>query len=352
MKTIPYFISILLAALIALALHRGGWWLLLMAAFMFVFIPVVDTIVGRDTRNPEEGEVPPGRHIWRDLPLYLWVVLYAALVGFAVWKVGRGGYSLLEIPGVCLTTGLLGGAIGINVSHELIHRKERFERVLAELLLWSVSYLHWGVEHVYGHHRWVATPRDPATSRLGESVYQFYPRTIVGTLRSAWHIEGERAAKAGLRWYSLRDRRNRYPLMTIALYAAAWIVSGPLGVLVLAVSGVIAALILETINYIEHYGLLRRELSPGKYERVQPHHSWNASERVSNWFLFNLQRHSDHHYLASRPYHQLRHYEDVPQLPYGYATMLLMALVPPLWHRVMDERALAWRETERTSPEA
>jgi alkane 1-monooxygenase len=204
---------------------------------------------------------------------------------------------------------------------------------------------------VLGHHRAVATPDDPATSRRGESLYRFYPRTVLGGLRSAWVLERERCAKKQTPWWNPRDRRSRYVLVLAASYVGVAWIFGPFGLALFVAQGVVAFSLLEVINYIEHYGLARRQLASGKYERVLPQHSWNSAHRVSNYYLFNLARHSDHHYLASREYDRLRHHGDAPQLPTGYVGMVILALFPPLWFHVMDKRLGAWQaqHTEPTS---
>jgi alkane 1-monooxygenase len=223
-----------------------------------------------------------------------------------------------------------------------MHRKTKLHRAGAEILMTSVSYTHFCVEHVLGHHRKVATAEDPATSRFGESFYRFYPRTLIGSLVSAWRLEGERCRKRGISAWSLRNRRTRYALVLAAVYAGVGLAFGPLGLGLFIAQGVVAFSLLEAINYIEHYGLTRRRLASGRFERVRPEHSWNSAHRVSNWYLFNLARHSDHHYLASREYDRLRHHGSAPQLPSGYAAMVLAALVPPLWFRIMNPRVEAW----------
>jgi alkane 1-monooxygenase len=228
-----------------------------------------------------------------------------------------------------------------------MHRRARWARALAELLMTSVSYPHFCIEHVLGHHRHVATPRDPASARLGETVFAFYARCVVGSLCSAWSLERERLSRAGQRAGTLRDRRLRYGLLLAGAYGLAGWSAGGLGLLVFAAQSVVGFSLLEVINYLEHYGLGRRELVPGHYERVRPEHSWNASQRLSNHYLFNLARHADHHANASRPYERLRHQDDAPQLPAGYATMLLLALVPPLWFRVMNPRVADWHARGR-----
>ena len=211
----------------------------------------------------------------------------------------------------------------------------------------SVTYPHFCVEHVEGHHRNVGTPADPATARLGESVYRFVPRSVLGGLASAWRIERRRAARLGLRRWSWRDRRVRMGLLTAALYAAVALAFGWAGVLFFAAQSAVAVGQLEVINYLEHYGLSRREVGPGRYERVGAEHSWESAHRLTAWYLFNLPRHADHHARASRPYWNLDHSEASPQLPWGYSTVFLMALVPPLWRRVMDPRVPARSRGDR-----
>jgi alkane 1-monooxygenase len=204
-----------------------------------------------------------------------------------------------------------------------------------------VSYLHWGIEHVSGHHRRAATPEDPATARYGEALPAFLVRSVTGSFVSAWRIEVAR-----------NERRGRSPLgnrvlwgvvVSCGLTLAIGLALGPKAVAFFLAQSAVAIVLLETINYVEHYGLERRQIRPGVYERVTPLHSWNSSQRLTNTLLFNLQRHSDHHAHAARPYYQLRHYPESPQLPTGYAGMALLAMVPPLWRRVMNPRVQAHR---------
>jgi alkane 1-monooxygenase len=344
--TVPYWISYTIPAIVGLGILLGGWWLLLGPVMLFVLIPVVDALGGLDKENPEERDPKQNRDLLRDLPLWLWLPTHVGVIAWACAEASSGRYGTWEFIGAAFNVGLVGAAGGINVAHELMHRRGKFERAVAEIMMTGVSYTHFCVEHVHGHHRNVATPEDPATSRLGETVYRFYPRTLIGTLRSFLAIESARVAKRGRGRLGLGDRRARYALLLAATYAVVATLAGIRGVVFFALQSLIAVLLLETINYVEHYGLVRNKKPNGRYERVRPQHSWNASQRVTNWYLYNLQRHSDHHFLASRPYWQLRHYDDVPQLPFGYATALLVAMCPPLWRRVMDPRVMQWRERE------
>jgi alkane 1-monooxygenase len=320
--------------LIAVAFLRGWWsagaWPLVVPLWVFVLIPALDAVVGRDDRDPEPG---PGSFL-HDLALRLWVPVQLGLVALTLWTAPSlaWGERLL----LAASLGILTGAGGINVAHELVHRKSKLDRALGEVLMASVSYTWFCVEHVLGHHRRVATPADPASARLGESVYAFVPRSVAGGLASFVAIEGDYAGRRGIRWWSLRDRRTRYLLGLVGLYAALLALGGPIAVIVFAVQSAVAIVLLEVINYVEHYGLVRSEVRPGEYERVQPRHSWNSTHVVTGAFLFNLPRHADHHAFASRPYWQLRAWPDSPQLPLGYATMVVVALFPPLWFRMMD----------------
>ena len=335
-RSLPHWLIYSVPLLAVLGLRLGGLWPLLAAAYVFVLIPVLEPLLGRNTSN--EGADGPARRWAFDLPLLVWVPAQLALLGWAILRLGHSPPSSVAFWAGAAAVGLVTGGIGITVAHEWMHRSTRWERALAEILLVSVSYPHFSIEHVFGHHKNVATPLDPASSRRGESVYAFLPRTLRGSLRSAWAIERARRERLGIAWFSLRNAFLRYALELGLVLALVTYAAGPLGLLFFAAQSVVAVLLLETINYVEHYGLSRHQLEPGKYERVRPWHSWNASQRLTNWLLLNLQRHSDHHYLASRPYHQLRHYEEVPQLPAGYAAMIWLALIPPLWRWVMDPR--------------
>jgi alkane 1-monooxygenase len=346
LRVIPFFLVFMLPAMLVLGVERGGAWTIAPVLFSFGFIPLLDVVLARREENPDEAE---GHQRSFDVPLLAWVPTQLAVTAYVLWRCVGGALGGLEIAGIIFSLGIINGAGGITIAHELMHRKSTLHRAAAELLMLAVSYPHFCVEHVLGHHRNVSTPEDPASSRLGESFYRFYPRTVLGSLRSAWTLEGERCRTRGISAWSLRNRRLRHPLALALLLVAVGLWLGPIGIGLFVVQSVLGFSLLEAINYIEHYGLARRRTASGKYERVRPEHSWNSAHRVSNYYLFNLARHSDHHYLASREYDRLRHYEDVPQLPTGYAGMVMLALVPPLWFRVMNPRVEAWNSR---SPES
>ena len=349
-RSLPYWVVFVVPVVAMLGLRAGGLATLATLAFVFGLIPVLEKVLGMRTDN-EDTEGPTRRFAF-DLPLFVWVPTQLGVQAYGLWLVLSGALTGWEAVVGTVSIGVMTAAGGINIAHELMHRKDPRERALAEILMGSVTYTHFCIEHVYGHHRHVATPLDAASSRYGETVYAFLPRTIFGGLKSAWSIEQERARKQGISTFSLRHRMTRYALTQAVVYGVLGITLGPIAIAYWAGQSLTAIVVLEIINYVEHYGLSRREIAPGRYERVQPCHSWNAGHRLTNWLLFNLQRHSDHHYLASRPYHMLRHYHDVPQLPAGYATMIMAALVPPVWFAIMHPRVEAWQKHGAQQPAA
>lgn len=338
----PYLVVFVIPAALAAGFLEGGVWLYLVPVIAFVLVPLLDLVLPEDTRNPSpdiETELEE-RKAFRLVTWALVPVLWGATL-WGAWTFVEGNLAAWEAVGLVLSTGIAGGAGGINFAHELGHRPNRFERGLSDLLLWTVWYSHWRVEHVQGHHANVATPGDPATAKLGQSFYGFWLQTVAGTLAGAWRIESRRLERLGKPTWHPGNRVLRGLATQLTLAVAAWWWLGPEGVIFYCLHSVIGFSLLELVNYVEHYGLQRRETSPGRYEPVTPLHSWNNSSRVSNWFLINLQRHSDHHAAPQRRYQSLRHHDESPQLPTGYAGMILLALVPPLWKRVMDPRVAA-----------
>jgi alkane 1-monooxygenase len=317
------------------------WWF--GPILTFFVLPVLDYLVGSDAENPPDSALA-----WLENDrFYRWVNFlflpgqYLSLL-FACWMWAGGGWvdmSLVDKLGLMFTVGIIGG-VAISTAHELGHRRAGLERKLSKLALAQSGYGHFFVEHNRGHHARVATPEDPASSQLGESLYAFIRRSSAGGARSAWRLERARFARIGTsHWSARNDVLNAWSL-TLVLFAVlvAWF-----GVVVLPWligQAVIGFCMLETVNYLEHYGLRRQKLADGRYERVRASHSWNSNTIVATVCLFHLQRHSDHHAHPLRRYQTLRHAEEAPQLPSGYATMMLLAMFPPLWRRVMDGRVI------------
>jgi len=344
MKPYPFLIIFLLPFSVWLGYRLGGGYNFLTPLFVFGLIPLLDIVLGVDRRNPgPEEEKSLGED--RAFRLITWVCapVQVAMVVWAAYVVTRQSLTALETLGLVLSVGISSGALGINVSHELVHRiNNRFEPFLGRLMLLTVGYMHWALEHVKGHHRMVATPEDPATARAGESFYAFWPRTVAGGFRSAWDIEAGALEKKGKSAWSAGNPVLRYLALEAAfVLALAWAFGG-WAILFFLAQSLVAVSLLEVVNYVEHYGMLRKKLPDGRYEKVTPLHSWNASHRVTNYFLFNLQRHSDHHAGPARRYQTLRHFEESPQLPNGYAGMVVLAMIPRLWRKIMDARLQAF----------
>ena len=341
---LPFFFAYLVPLFIALGLHLGGGWTFAGIVFAFIITPALDGLIRPDTDNAVEGDPAlSAGHCLHRVATWGWVPIQVAFIGWGV-ALARGELHGLSWLGAVLSVGLLSGA-GINVAHELMHRRDRPSRALAEILMTTACYPHFCVEHILGHHVHVATPADPASAPLGMGLYRFLLRTLWGSLRSAWRIESKRVQRLKIAG-TLHDRRLRYPLSLVSLTAGIGLVAGPEGAAFFWAQGAVAILFLEIINYVEHYGL-RRPLRPsGRYAPVTPAHSWNSAHRVTRFYLFSLPRHADHHHQPSRPFWRLRHLDGSPQLPAGYATMMLLALCPVLWRKVMDPRV---RRTGRPS---
>jgi alkane 1-monooxygenase len=271
---------------------------------------------------------------------YLYIpIQYAGLV-LACWLWSSGKLSVIEDVGLALTMAMVSG-IAINTAHELGHKRASSERWLSKVALAQSAYGHFFIEHNRGHHVKVATPEDPASSRLGESFWAFLPRTVGGSLRSAWELEGVRLDRMGKSHWSFRNDILNAWAMSVVLFGVLAAVFGVVVLPYLLIQAVFGFSLLEVVNYLEHYGLLRSKREDGRYERTAPEHSWNSNNVASNVLLYHLQRHSDHHANPMRRYQALRHFEEAPQLPTGYAGMIVMAAFPALWRRMMDHRVLA-----------
>lgn len=321
----------------------------LTAVVGFGLVPALDLVLGRDLQNvdaTEERGLSAKRYY--SLLLWIWAPLELVLFLYVARRFALGEADLFARVAAVTSVGITTGALGINIAHELGHRSGVIDKVCTKILFGLVCYLHFTIEHNRGHHLRVATPADPATARLGEGFWAFLVRTVPGQYLSAWHLENERLRRRGKPALHVENRMIWYSVTPLVIAAIFYAWLGPIAVVFYFSQAVIAVGLLEAVNYIEHYGLLRRELSPGVYERVTPMHSWNASWPFSNWILFGLQRHADHHASAGRRYQILRHLDGAPQLPAGYPTLIPLALFPPLWRLVMDKRAIEARKAAGT----
>jgi len=307
----------------------------------YVLMPLFDALIGEDLNNPPEAVVPQleaDRYYrwltWATVPLY-----FVTLIGCAWWAGTQAlpWWALLVLAYVAGTN----SGMGLTTGHELGHKHNATEQWLARLILAVPAYGHFTVEHGRGHHRWVSTPDDHASARMGESIYRFALRELPGGIRRAWQLESQRLRSLGFGAWSPRNTMLQSYAITAVLQLGLLLAFGPVMIVFLAVHNLVAWWQLTSANYVEHYGLLRGKLPSGQYEAPQPHHSWNTNHLVTNLALFHLQRHSDHHANPSRRYQSLRHFADVPQLPSGYFGMFTLAYFPWLWFRVMDQRLLA-----------
>jgi len=321
-----------------------GWsiWYATVLILWYGAVPLMDAMFGEDFSNPPESAVSDlEKDRYYRVLTYLTVPMhYAALIGCA-WWVSTHSMNALEIITLALSLGIVNG-LALNTGHELGHKKEAFDRWMAKLVLAVVGYGHFFIEHNKGHHRDVATPMDPATSRMGESIYSFSLREIPGAFKRAWMLEEERLARSGKSAWSLDNEILQPMIITVVLYAALLAFFGPIMLIFLPIQMGYGWWQLTSANYIEHYGLLREKLPDGRYEHQKPHHSWNSNHIMSNLILFHLQRHSDHHAHPTRSYQSLRDFKDLPALPSGYPGMFFAALFPRWYRTIMDHRVVAW----------
>ncbi len=316
-------------------LYFGGWASPGALYVGFLLVPGIELFVPAAARKEDEAILEAKSKIsFFDNLLYLNVPILYYIVGYYVWLLSLGEMTTGELILSVFNVGVLLGVCGINVAHELGHRQDRFSRWMARLLLIPALYSHFTLEHNYGHHLNVGTPEDPATARKNETVYQFWIRSILNGFRNAWAI-GDKMLKTSGRPQWMHEVRlgqiAQFIFLGFVVALAGWTSLFPyLG------AALIGILALESVNYIEHYGLLRKPLTSGRYEPMTESHSWNSNHELGRIMLFELVRHADHHYQTTRKYQALRHLDQSPQLPYGYPMSILLALIPPVWFKVMN----------------
>ena len=326
---------------IVVYLQTGMEWTLLLPLIVTYFvIPIIDWLFGSDENNPPEEIVPQLEEdkYYRLLTYFTVPMHFIVLIAMA-WFVGTHSLSVWAVVGLALIAGSYSG-LGINTAHEMGHKKPKSEKLLAKIVLAVPAYGHFCIEHNRGHHTYVATTEDPASSRMGESIYHFVLREIPGSFKRGWQQEAERLNKLGKSSWSIDNDILQSFAISLVLQGTLIALFGWVMIPFLLIHNVWARFQLTSANYIEHYGLLREKLPNGRYERCQPHHSWNANYIFSNIALFHLERHSDHHANPTRRYQSLRNFDDIPQLPNGYYGMYLVAYIPWLWYKIMDKRVI------------
>ncbi|MGB7241337.1 MAG: alkane 1-monooxygenase [Sulfitobacter sp.] len=344
-RALPYWMSLTLIPIAWVEAIWGGWTLILLPLLTWYLFALLDAVVGPDDDNADLSTSSNQLQWYRKVTL-VWAPLQFLMLFGLIWYVPQATHlGTVERILLFFGVGIVTGTIGINYSHELMHQKSRFERQMADALLAMVLYSHFRSEHLLVHHRYVGTPRDAVTARYGEGFYRFYPRVLLQSFLSAFRAEKDMMGRKSAAWYSPGSPIVKYAVLQAAMLLLAFALGGWSGLALFFLQAGVAVWQLELVNYVEHYGLTRKHLGDGKYETVQPHHSWNATMRVSNWLLINLQRHSDHHTKPDRPYPVLQTYGPsvAPELPYGYAVMTMIAMYPPLWRRMMNPKVRKWR---------
>jgi alkane 1-monooxygenase len=344
LRDLKYFLAYIIPLSVATGIFYGGHYTFLTFILVFILIPVIElyTPQWKDNFSKEE-QINRNGLIFFDLLLALNVIIVYGVLYCFFTAIASNTFSWHEIVGLTLGTGIVLGSNGINVAHELGHKKGIIPKTLTKLLLWPTLYSHFTTEHNYGHHARVGTPEDPATSRYNETVYLFWIRSIYYSFLSAWSIR-----KAESKQYSKLKRIISHPAIEFVLVPILYLsvivfTFGPLILLISFIASSVSVLLLETINYIEHYGLLRRKAENGRYLPVESFHSWNSNHEIGRVVLYELTRHSDHHYKAFKKYQNLDHHDNSPQLPFGYPTSILLALFPPVWFKIMNPLVDEWK---------
>jgi alkane 1-monooxygenase len=343
----PFWVSLGLIPIVWIGALYGGWTVFLPPLMTWWLFSIIDHFTGLELENADP-DTRDADLLWYRLVTVIWAPLQFltifGLIGYVTWT---GHLAIWEEVLVFFGVGILSGTIGIVYAHELLHQKNRLERWLGDLLLAMVLYGHFRSEHLLVHHRYVGTPRDAVTARYNENFHSFFFRVLPECAVSAFRAEEEMLARKGLPWWDRSNPFWRYAALQSFFALLALLVGGWAGLGLFLFQALVAVWQLELVNYVEHYGLVRKPIGNDRYEAVRPHHSWNAAHKASNWLLINLQRHSDHHAKPSRRFPLLQNHgpDEAPQLPYGYPVMTLIALVPPLWRRMMNPRVRKWRAT-------
>ena len=356
-RKIGFFAAFILIALVVIGFYLGGMANYTALLFSFIILPILDETIGIHKTNYSETEAKVvGAEFYYRFVTYVWTYIQIAFLFWGAYAASSGHlHSVHEWVGFILGFSLVTGGIGITVAHELGHKKSALEKFYSKLLLMTVCYMHFYIEHNRGHHVQVATLNDPATARKDENFYSFWFRSVFDGYAHAWALEKNSMKSKDLSVWNRRNEMIWYALFPLAFCSLLTVIFSYINdrlvweVPVFFLTQSIAAFtLLELVNYVEHYGILRKEIEPGKFERVNPLHSWNASHLLSNFFLFQLQRHSDHHANAHKRYQILNHYDESPQLPFGYPTMIIIALIPPLWFALMNKRLMFWSVSTQT----
>lgn len=339
MSDLKYLFAYTIPLMTLVSISYNGILTFATPLYAFIFIPLLEIILkDYDSKYSESQKEKRLNNILFDILLYLNIPFVFGLLAYGFWVLETKSLLPFEMVGIVLSLGILLATNAINVAHELGHRKTQRERTLSKLLLLPCLYMHFYLEHNFGHHKNVATPEDPATSKKNQSVYHFWITSVLKQYKNAWQIQLSILAKGNHTYFSLKNDMLWYSIFQLCYLDLCFLFFGISGLLFALAVGVLSFVFLETINYVEHYGLVRKKLPSGRYERVQTHHSWNSNHIIGRIVLYELTRHSDHHFKASKKYQILENKKESPQLPFGYPTSILLSLVPPLWFWIMNSR--------------
>tara|TARA_E500000178_G_scaffold177995_1_gene176718 strand:- start:2040 stop:3086 length:1047 start_codon:yes stop_codon:yes gene_type:complete len=335
-KDLKYLMSYSIALFAFTGISLGGFYNYLAVIFTFVFIPVLEIIVKKsDEKYTDEEKKNRNLDPFFDLLLYLNIPIVFGIFFFSLEKLSLTS-SVYDIIGIILSASIVMATNGINVGHELGHRKSLIAKTCSKLLYLPCQYMHFYIEHNFGHHINVATPEDPATAKYKQTVYNFWLTSVVRTYVSAWKIQFKLLKVSKRSFFSIKNDMLFYSLFQLTFLVFIYYNFGLYLTLLSIVMSVVSFLFLETINYVEHYGLLRKKEPSGRYERVKPHHSWNSNHTIGRIVLYELTRHSDHHFKSSKKYQILESLDECPHLPHGYPTSILLSLIPPVWFSIMN----------------
>jgi len=333
-----YFSFLLFLLFVLSVMYRGGW-LLLPAAMILIVVPVLDCLSGQDFSRDEPALSKTQRWLIEAAPVSF-VLGNAAVIGVAahIFHDLTTGEKLLAV----LSVGMI-GSIGITAAHELVHKPGRWSKIFGRLGLANVLYLHFEINHIRGHHVRVGTEEDQSTAWFGETLYHYFIRTVPGCFKLSWELEEERLTRKGSAIISSENQMLQFALLQCAYIAAIWFLGGWSGIALFILQAFVAVFTLESVSYVEHYGLFRSKRADGKYEPMSASHSWDCYGRFSNYLVFQLQRHADHHSHPTRSFSRLQTATDAPKLPVGYPLLIGIAMVPPLWWTIMNPRVRAAR---------
>jgi alkane 1-monooxygenase len=341
-----YYLGLLLLPLIVITGYKlGGGWNLLTPLFCFIIHPLASSIKKRNRPTVQPTQKVKENHPHSRMVILCFVPVLAVLFTWSLTRLPLIGFY--ETCMLAIAIGTVNGVLGFTLAHEFIHRRAIPEKISGFLLLLINNYLHYNIEHTGGHHVYACTPKDPHTARCGESFYRFLPRAIAGTYINAWEIECVRLKRKGYRLVSFKNRMLVYASEQLLLYTVLIILFGMKGIVFFFIQSSTAILLLHMINYLQHYGLGRNEISKGKFEKIAAHHSWNSGYPQQAFNLFQLENHADHHIHPGHSYEKLQHHHESPELPGGYTTMICLALIPPLWFRLINKRISITSNTSR-----